>query len=189
MSASPLAIDTLRDMDRQSFVEFECRNRQAFEQFNRARGDHYYTPAGLDEAFDRLLNRQLNHQLHVWVLRHRRGHWLGRAILFDHDRLHQPWGLLAYQTDLDHCRLGVATQLVRQCVCEAVALGHAWLDAQVTTDNVASLAVLSRCGFQHSAADEVVELARGRVATLRLRRVIQLPHPGRLHRADVRSAS
>lgn len=138
---------------------------------------------------DRLLNRQRSRQLHVWVAKHRQGHWLGRVALFAHQQRGQAWGLVAYQTDLDHCRLGVATQLVRQCVIEAVALGYSWLDAQVTHDNEASMAVLTRCGFQHDGPDEPAELTRGIVQTLRLRRVVQVPGPLVLHDADVRLTS
>jgi RimJ/RimL family protein N-acetyltransferase len=189
MSFSPFTIAPLNDGDRQAFAQFERRNRLAFERYNRARGPQHYTAAGLDEAFDRLLNRQASRQLHVWVAKHRLGHWLGRAALFAHQHRGQAWGLLAYQTDLDHCRLGVATQLVRQCVIEAVALGYSWLDAQVTHDNDASIAVLSRSGFEHDGPDEPAELTRGVVHTLRLRRVVQVPGPVVLHGTDVRLPS
>lgn len=189
MSASSFTIARLNDEDRQAFALFERRNRLAFERYNRARGPLHYTAAGLDEAFDRLLNRQRSRQLHVWVAKHRQGHWLGRVALFAHQQRGQAWGLVAYQTDLDHCRLGVATQLVRQCVIEAVALGYSWLDAQVTHDNEASMAVLTRCGFQHDGPDEPAELTRGIVQTLRLRRVVQVPGPLVLHDADVRLTS
>ena len=189
MSSPHLTIASLDDCDRQAFAQFELRNRLAFERFNRARGPQHYTAAGLDAAFDRLLARQQTGQLHLWVARHRLGHWLGRVALFPHQDEGTPWGLLAYQTDLDHCRLGVATQLVRQCVVEAVALGHAWLDAQVTHDNDASIAVLTRCGFEHEGPDEVVDLTRGRVNTLKLRRVVRLPAPMALHGADVSLSS
>ncbi|WP_374522985.1 GNAT family N-acetyltransferase [Hydrogenophaga sp.] len=189
MSSTPFTIAPMHDGDRQAFVHFELRNRPAFERYNRARSPHHYTPAGLDEAFGRLLSRQSVGQLHIWVARHQFGHWLGRVALFAHQQRGQAWGLVAYQTDLDHCRLGVATQLVRQCVIEAVALGYSWLDAQVTHDNEASMAVLTRCGFQHDGPDEPAELTRGIVQTLRLRRVVQVPGPLVLHHTDVRLTS
>lgn len=185
MSDLPFTISPLEDADRQAFVQFEHRNRQAFEQFNRARGPNHYTARGLDEAFDLLRARQSRRELHLWVARHRLGHWLGRVALFNHHRQGERWGLVAYQTDLDHCRLGVATHLLRQCVVEAVAQGYAWLEAQVTHDNRASMAVLARCGFRPDGPDEPVELERGRVQTLRLRRVIQAPGPVVLHGANV----
>lgn len=189
MSFAPFTIAPLDIGDRHAFVQFEHRNREGFERYNRARGAHHYTAAGLDAAFNRLLARQLNGQIHLWVARHALGHWLGRVALFAHQQDGQAWGLLAYQTDVDHCRLGVATQLVRQCVIEAVALGYSWLDAQVTHDNEASIAVLTRCGFHHDGPDETVELERGRVPTLRLRRTVQVPSPAVLHGTDVRLPS
>jgi len=185
MSTPLFGISRLSEADHQAFVQFEQRNRNAFEQFNRARAPGYYTAEGLDQAFARLLARQHAGQLQVWVARHCQGHWLGRSILFANRTGAQEWGLLAYQTDLDHCRLGVATELVRHCVVEGVALGHAWLEAQVTHDNEASIAVLSRCGFHLDGPDETVELARGRIDTLKLRRVVHLPGAVSLHRADV----
>lgn len=185
MSFHLFTISMLGRTDRQAFAQFEQRNRTAFEQFNRARDPNYYTPLGLDDAFERLLTRQARRELQVWVARHHQGHWLGRAILFANRTQGQHWGLLAYQTDLDHCRLGVATQLVRQCVVEAVAQGHAWLQAQVTHDNEASIAVLTRCGFRLEGPDEVVDLARGPTDTLKLRRVVHLPRPVALHGANV----
>ena len=189
MTSSPFTISPLSEADRQAFAQFEHRNRLAFERYNRARGPKHYTPAGLDDAFDRLITRQASHQIHVWVAKHGLGHWLGRVALFAHQQHGQAWGLLAYQTDLDHCRLGVATQLVRQCVIEAVALGYSWLDAQVTHDNDASIAVLSRCGFLHDGPDEPAELTRGIVNTLRLRRMVHVPSPAVLHSTDMRQPS
>ena len=189
MSYLPFTISPLNDGDRQAFVQFEHRNRTAFERYNRARGPQHYSAAGLDEAFDRLLARQVNCQLHVWVAKHPLGHWLGRVALFANQQQGNAWGLLAYQTDLDHCRLGVATQLVRKSVIEAVALGYSWLDAQVTHDNDASIGVLSRCGFLHDGPDEAVELNRGLVQTLRLRRIVQAPSQFLLRGTDMRLPS
>jgi len=189
MSCTPFTIAPMHDGDRQAFVDFELRNRPAFERYNRARAPHHYTPAGLDEAFGRLLSRQSIGQVRIWVARHQFGHWLGRVALFAHQQRGQAWGLLAYQTDLDHCRLGVATQLVRQCVIEAVALGYSWLDAQVTHDNEASIAVLTRCGFLPDGPDEAVDLKRGLVETLRLRRVVHVPNPALLEGANVSLSS
>lgn len=172
--------------DRAALADFERANRQAFEAFNEPRHSAHYTQAGIARAFDRLRQEQPGGAVltRVVVATGEAG-WLAKGSLTVQGAGSETHALLDYQTDRLHWRRGVATRLVKELIREAGQLGVPKLVAQVAIDNLVSLHLLRRAGFQVAGWAEPARLRRGTVDCLELSRLLRTIDGSDLARAHV----
>ncbi|MDP2072906.1 GNAT family N-acetyltransferase [Hydrogenophaga sp.] len=153
---------------------FERDNRQAFEAFNEPRSNAHYSQAGITRAFHRLLAEQCGGAVltRVVVAADETG-WLAKGSLSVQGAGGEAFALLDYQTDRLHWRRGAATLLVKALLREAGHLGVPRLVAHVSFDNLVSLHLLRRAGFQATGWAEPARLRRGTVDCLELSRLLR----------------
>lgn len=163
----------LAPADRASFAEFERNNREPFEQFNEPHPDRHYSDAGLEIAFDKLIERQDSERFLTRVItRVDSPQWVGKGSLTLHSNSSRDgdFAMLVYQTDQQHWKQGAAGFLVAVLIQEARALGLFRVDALIASDNLVSLHLLRRAGFKAAGWATPAALRRGQINCLRLSR-------------------
>ena len=102
-------IRALLPCDTSAFAAFERDNREAYERFNEPHPEDFYSDAGLQQAFNRLLARQVPER---YVTRITTGvdpaRWVGKGSLTVHNTDEGAFAMLVYQTDRLHWRQGAA---------------------------------------------------------------------------------
>lgn len=163
----------LAPTDRASFAEFERNNREPFEQFNEPYPDRHYSDAGLERAFDKLMARQDSARFLTRVItRVDSLQWVGKGSLTVHSNSSSDGGfaMLVYQTDQQHWKQGAAGFLMADLIQEALALGLPRVDALIASDNLVSLHLLRRAGFNVAGWATPAALRRGQMNCLWLSR-------------------
>lgn len=172
--------------DRAALGTFERDNREAFETFNEPRSDAYYSQSGIAQAFRRLIAEERGGSVltRVVVARGAAG-WLAKGSLSVQGAGLETFALLDYQTDRLHWRRGVAAALVQELLRVADHLDVPRVVAQVSFDNLASLHLLRRAGFQAAGWATPARLRRGPVDCLELSRLLRTADGAALPRAHM----
>ncbi len=157
-----------------AFAEFERNNREPFEHFNEPKPAGYYSEAGMEQAFDKLLARQ-HPQRHLTRVLTVAGstHWVGKGSLTVHRGGSGEFARLVYQTDRLHWRQGAARALLDALIHEANALDLPRVDALIASDNIVSLHLLRRAGFKVAGWSSPAALLRGPIDCLQLSRSLR----------------
>lgn len=154
-------IRTLRRDDASRLLEFEQRNRHWFEQHIAARGTAFYSPGGVAEHIDLILEAHAQGRLHPCVIVDGDGTIVGRANLKDIDQ-RAGTAEIGYRIAESHTGNGLATDAVRFLI--ELARG-AWqleqLLACVAHKNTVSIRVLEKCGFTRRELLESVAVVEG----------------------------
>ncbi|MFN7120901.1 MAG: GNAT family N-acetyltransferase [Hydrogenophaga sp.] len=160
--------------DTAAFAAFERDNREAYERFNEPHPNGYYSDAGLLQAFNRLLARQIPER---YVTRITTGvdpaRWVGKGSLTVHSNPEGRFARLVYQTDHRHWKQGAGAALLTDLLHQAQGMDLPRVEALIAADNLVSLHLLRRAGF--TAMDWVApaQLRRGPIDCLRLGRALR----------------
>ncbi len=160
-----LTIRLLTPADGPSLLDFETRNRGWFERHVAARGEAFYSQAGIEQHIAELLASHAQGRWFPALLLNEAGVIVGRSNLKDMD-LQAGVAELGYRVGQDQAGTGVASAAVVQMKALAQQeLGLRRLVAVVSPANPASARVLQKCGFVRldPAASEAL---RGRDAAL-----------------------
>jgi ribosomal-protein-alanine N-acetyltransferase len=168
-------IRLLTPADGPALLDFETRNRGWFEQHVAARGEAFYSQAGVDQHIAELLAAHAQGHWFPSLLLDEAGAIIGRINLKDMD-LQAGVAELGYRLGQDQIGAGLATAAVGQMkVLAQQQWGLQRLDAVVSPANPASARVLEKCGFerQDSAASEALQ--RGDAPLIAYRCVLNQP--------------
>ncbi|PWI06133.1 GNAT family N-acetyltransferase [Streptomyces sp. NWU339] len=138
-------LERLRAEHAPALLAFEHDNRAYFARSVPDRGDAYFTPSGFAARHASLLAEQEAGICHFHVVLDEDGSVVGRVNLID---VADGSAELGYRVGEHAAGRGVATAAVAQvCRLAARPYGLTTLTAVTTSDNLASMAVLTRNGF------------------------------------------
>lgn len=156
-----LTIRLLTPADGLALLDFETRNRSWFEQHVAARGEAFYSQAGVELHITELLAFHAQGRWFPALLLNEAGAIIGRSNLKDMD-LQVGVAELGYRLGQDQVGKGAATEAVIQM--KEIALrqwGLQRLVAVVSPANPASARVLQKCGFERLDPAESAALRDG----------------------------
>lgn len=143
-----IQLQRLQANDAEAVLNFERENRSFFEQWIASRGDHYYTLPAVAESIkqaDDLARANKEFHFLAWS-----EHTLvGRLTLRGIETVHYKKASLGYRFSQHHGGRGYATAAVR-LVSEFAfrELNLRRLETQIIIDNLASRAIMEKCGFK-----------------------------------------
>jgi ribosomal-protein-alanine N-acetyltransferase len=124
-----------------------ARNREHLAPWEPVRDDDFFTRAGQEDRLAHLQRDVEAGSAVAWLLHHGDA-VVGRVTLSNVTGGVFQSANLGYWVDVDHTGRGLATALVRFAAQQATDRGLHRLEAGVQRANVASQAVLARCGFE-----------------------------------------
>ncbi|MCI8210032.1 acetyltransferase [Pseudomonas sp. S25] len=143
----PFKIRHLNRSDTDSLLAFELRNREWFESHIDARDPTFYSSLGVAEHIQGYLADFALGVWHPFVIEDVSGEIIGRANLKDIN-LPERCAEVGYRIDHAACGKGLATLALKHLIEEARSRGLTQLVAYVFKENLGSMKVLERCGFQ-----------------------------------------
>ncbi|TFW14904.1 GNAT family N-acetyltransferase [Duganella callida] len=158
-----MMIRTLQAEDAARLMAFELENRAWFEQYVEARGDDFYTPAGLAAHIADYLETQRKGGMHPCVLLDDHGAIIGRANLRYINR-YAGIGEVGYRIAHDQARKGLASAALTHLQEVArTRYGLTRLRAWISEHNTGSQRVMDKCGFRRDtlSAPRVVQVGGG----------------------------
>jgi RimJ/RimL family protein N-acetyltransferase len=168
------ATRALLPTDTTAFAEFERHNREAYERFNEPHQDGYYSDAGLLRAFNRLFSRQVAERYETRITT---GvdptRWVAKGSLTVHGTPEGRFARLVYQTDHHHWKQGAGAALLIDLLHQAQCMDLPRVEALIAADNLVSLHLLRRAGFQAVGWVAPAQLRRGPIDCLLLGRALR----------------
>ena len=155
----PFRIRELTSADTQALLAFEARNREWFESQIDAREPDFYSLQGVAEHIDCCLADFALGVWHPFVIEDCNARIVGRANLKGINSLEQT-AEVGYRVDQNAGGQGLATLALEHLIEQAKERwGLTQLIAYVFKENLGSMKVLERCGFQlaQSSGDEPAE--------------------------------
>jgi ribosomal-protein-alanine N-acetyltransferase len=154
----------LQPDDVEALLEFELTHKRFFEQSIEARPDEFYQPEAVQQHIGELLC--LKDQALAWpaLILNADHQLIGRANLKDIDPITKS-AYVGYRIAENWSGQGVASFALGQLIRQAKQLGLMVLFACVATENLASMRVLKKAGFQHMETIPHVAIVQGKTVT------------------------
>ena len=179
-------IRALLPCDTSAFAAFERDNREAYERFNEPHPDGYYSDAGLQQAFNRLLARQVAGRYETRIATGEKdSQWVAKGSLTVHSTAEGRFARLVYQTDHQHWKQGAGAALLTDLLHRAQRMDLQRMEALIAADNLVSLHLLRRAGFRAVGWVAPAQLRRGPIDCLLLARAMRNVDGWPLSRTDV----
>lgn len=147
MLPADYAIRPLAEDDAPALAAAYTRNRDHLAPWDPVRDPSFFTAAGQADMVARQLSLVRGRLLAAWVVTHGE-QVVGRVNLNNIVRGVLCSGQLGYWVDHEHLRRGLAAEAVEHACRHGRALGLHRVEAGTMVRNVASQAVLLRCGFE-----------------------------------------
>ena len=131
----------------EAVLAFELVNRFHFEQWIASRGDHFYSVQAVQQSLEQAQwAAQAQRECHylVWI----GNEIIGRVTLRGIEREQYFKASLGYRFSAEHGGKGYATRAVNAVLQHAFSELKLWrIEAMIITENLASIAVIKKCGF------------------------------------------
>jgi len=179
-------IRALLPCDTSAFAAFERDNREAYERFNEPHPEGFYSDAGLQQAFNRLLARQVAGRYETRITTGEKdARWVAKGSLTVHSTAEGRVARLVYQTDHQHWKQGAGAALLTDLLHRAQRMDLQRVEALIAADNLVSLHLLRRAGFRALGWVAPAQLRRGPIDCLLLGRAVGSVDGWPLSRAHV----
>ncbi|MCF6137746.1 GNAT family N-acetyltransferase [Pseudalkalibacillus berkeleyi] len=145
-------IERINVSDAEDLYQFELENRDFFERSVPSRGDDYYKPEIFKARHKKLIEEQTQKGSRFYLIKNETGSILGRINLVM-DESHSI-GDLGYRVGQIHTGKGIVTQALKLLLEDLIDLEIKQVNAQTTTNNIASRRILEKNGFEYVGNDE-----------------------------------
>ena len=140
-------IKKLHVTDAEDLLNFELENRTFFEEMVPTRGDEYYNPNNFKNILANLLEEQAIGTSHFYLIKDKDSSIVGRINLVDIDEA-EKIGTLGYRVGKVHIGKGIANKALKLLIESVKNSDVKQINAQTTTNNIASQKVLEKNGFE-----------------------------------------
>lgn len=142
-----IRLEKLTQDDFENLYAFEVKNRAYFEKTVPSRGDDYYHLPNFIRKNDMLVEEQAQQLSYFYLIKNELGQIIGRMNVTDIDK-QQRLGHIGYRVGKEYSGKGVAHTALQLVVDLMRQEGILVMDAQTTTNNIASQKVLEKNGFK-----------------------------------------
>lgn len=140
-------IEKVKDSDAKELLLFELENRSFFEKSVPTRGEEYYKPDIFNVRHKALVEEQKQKGSRFYLIKNAEGSILGRINLVLDET--ETIGDLGYRIGQEHVGKGIVNRALKILLKEAIQLEIKQINAQTTTNNIASRKILEKNRFEH----------------------------------------
>ena len=145
--AMKIRLEKLTQGDFENLYAFEVKNRAYFEKTVPSRGDDYYELPNFIRKNDMLLEEQAQQLSYFYLIKNELEEIIGRINVIDIDK-DQRLGHIGYRVGKEFSGKGVAHTALQLVLDLMRQQGMLIIEAQTTTNNIASQKVLEKNGFK-----------------------------------------